>query len=141
MNIPSRGMLLFQSKCDPAFTAKGFTEWKHEIETNKGHNRHKTFKEHLACFSLWKDKKQRVEKGKQISALVHSDQLQKFATSNQLPVRGKLDAFDDMSEVGSGHFLSVVDFNIRKDPHLAQISLVIHFLSLKKQWKKWNNYL
>lgn len=83
----------------------------------------------MACFSLWKDKKQCVEKGKQISALVHSDQLQKIAISNQLPVRGKLDAFDDMSEVGSRLFLSVVDVNIRKDPHLAQISLVIHFVS------------
>lgn len=46
-----------------------------------------------------------------------------------MPVRGKLDAFDDMSEVGSRLFLSVVDFNIRKDPHLAQISLVIHFVT------------
>lgn len=40
-----------------------------------------------------------------------------------------MDAFDDMSEVGSGLFLSVVDFNIRKDPCLAQISLVIYFVT------------
>ena len=40
---------------------------------------------------------------------------------NQLPLRGKLDAFDDMSEGGSGLFLSMLHFTIHKDPELANV--------------------
>ncbi len=38
---------------------------------------------------------------------------------NQLPLWGKLDAFDNISEGGSGLFLSLLDYTIKKDPLLA----------------------
>ncbi|GAA6092113.1 zinc finger MYM-type protein 1-like [Tachysurus ichikawai] len=35
--------------------------------------------------------------------------------------RGKIEAFDQMDEGGSGLFMSLLEFSIRKDPQLAQI--------------------
>lgn len=43
-----------------------------------------------------------------------------FLTENQLLLRGKNDAFD-MSEGGSGLFLSLLDYTIKKDPDLAAV--------------------
>uniref|UniRef100_A0A671QMD9 DUF4371 domain-containing protein n=1 Tax=Sinocyclocheilus anshuiensis TaxID=1608454 RepID=A0A671QMD9_9TELE len=74
------------------------------------------------------------DKGKEISTLLHTEQIQRnryymsslidvveFLVSNQLPLRGKIEAFDHLDEGGSGLFMSLVEFSIRKDPQLAQI--------------------
>ncbi|KAI7810397.1 putative zinc finger protein 862-like [Triplophysa rosa] len=81
---------------------------------------------------MWKEQERRVSSGKEISTLLNADQLQKnryyvssiiavigFLVDNQLPLRGKLDAFDNMAEGGSGLFLSLLDYTIKKDPLLA----------------------
>ena len=44
-----------------------------------------------------------------------------FLASNQLPLRGTLDAFSDMSEGGSGLFLSLFSYTLKTDPKLAEI--------------------
>lgn len=41
--------------------------------------------------------------------------------SNQLPLRGQIEVFENMHEGGSGLFMSFLQFSIRKDPELAQI--------------------
>lgn len=69
-----------------------------------------------------------------VSTLVIADQLRKnryyvsslidvvgFLVENQLPLRGKIDAFDDMSEGGSGLFLPMLYSTIQKDPELANV--------------------
>ena len=38
-----------------------------------------------------------------------------FLVANQLPLRGKVEAFDNMEDGGSGLFMSLQDFNIKKD--------------------------
>ncbi|CAM4655053.1 unnamed protein product [Leuciscus chuanchicus] len=122
------------TRLDPAFTTKGFHDWKHAVETNKGFNRHEMSKEHLTCYSMWKEKVSRIDKGKEISTLLYAEQIQRnryymsslidvveFLVSNQLPLRGKIEAFDHMDEGGSGLFMSLLEFSIRKDPQLAEI--------------------
>ncbi|ROI52181.1 Zinc finger MYM-type protein 1 [Anabarilius grahami] len=122
------------TRLDPAFTTKGFHDWKHAVETNKGFSRHEMSKEHLTCHSMWKEKVSRIDKGKEISTLLYAEQIQRnryymsslidvveFLVSNQLPLRGKIEAFDHMDEGGSGLFMSLLEFSIRKDPQLAEI--------------------
>lgn len=81
---------------------------------------------------MWKERKRYVSSGKEISTLLNADKLQKnryymssiidfigFLVVNQLPLWGKLDVFDNMSEGGSGLFLSLLDYTIKKDALLA----------------------
>lgn len=81
-----------------------------------------------------KERERRASTGKEISTLVNADQLRKnsyyisslidvvgFLVENQLPLRGKIEAFDNMSEGGSGLFLSLLDYTIKKDPELADV--------------------
>lgn len=106
---------------DPAFITKGFNDWKHAMETNKGFNGHDTSKEHLTCYSMWREKISRTEKRKEISTLLNADQIQRnryyisaiidvveFLVSNQLPLRGKIEVFENMHEGGSGLFMSLL---------------------------------
>lgn len=71
---------------------------------------------------------------KHFLTLVNSEQLQKnryyissliyvvgFLEENQLPLRGKLEGFDNMSEGGSGLSLSLLDYTIKKDPELGDV--------------------
>ncbi|KAI2645227.1 Zinc finger MYM-type protein 1 [Labeo rohita] len=115
-----------------AFVNAGYRNWKNANETDRGFHKHQTSKEHLSSYAMWKERERRVSSGKEISTLLNADQLQKnryyvssiidvigFLVENQLPLRGKLDAFDNMSEGGSGLFLSLLDYTIKKDPLLA----------------------
>lgn len=80
---------------------------------------------------MWKERERRASTGKEISTLLNAEQLQKnryymssiidiigFLGENQLPLPGKLDAFDNMAE-GGRVFLSLLDYTIKKDPLLA----------------------
>lgn len=83
---------------------------------------------------MWKERDKRSETGKEICTLVNADQLKKnryymsaiidvieFLVVNQLPLRGKMEAFDDMEEGGSGLFLLLFDYTIKKDRELAEV--------------------
>ena len=72
--------------------------------------------------------------GNEVSTLVNTEQLRRnryyvgslidvvgFLVENQLPLRRKIEAFDDMSEGGSGLFLSMLSYTIKKDPELANV--------------------
>ncbi|KAL0146682.1 hypothetical protein M9458_058022 [Cirrhinus mrigala] len=71
--------------------------------------------------------------GKEISTLVNSDQLSRnrlyvsaiidiieFLVSNELPLRGAVDSIEDRGQAGSGLFLSLFDYTLRKNKELAQ---------------------
>ena len=116
------------------FVSVGYRNWKNATETDRGFHKHETSKEHLSSYTMWKERQRRINTGKEISTLINTDQLRKnryyvsslvdvvgFLVENQLPLRGKLDAFGDMSEGGSGLFLSLLDYTIKKDPELADI--------------------
>ena len=47
---------------------------------NKDFSKHATFKEHLACYSTWKEKIKRSEMGKEITSLANTKQLKEIAT-------------------------------------------------------------
>lgn len=128
----------FRSACganvDSTFTLKGYRNWKHAIESNKGFHKHATSKEHLMCDAIWREREKRTETDTEISTLVNTEQLGRnryyvssivdiveFLATNQLPLRGKLDAFGTMSEGGSGLFLSLFEYTLRKDTQLAKI--------------------
>lgn len=49
-----------------------------------------------------------------------------FLMENQLPLWGKLDAFDNISEGGSGLSLSMLDYTIKKDPLLADAVKILN---------------
>ncbi|ROI15536.1 hypothetical protein DPX16_0708 [Anabarilius grahami] len=95
---------------------------------------HETLKDHMSCYAMWKEREMRHNMGNEVSALVNADQLRKnryyvsslidvvgFLVENQLPLRGKVDAFDDMSEGGSGLFFFMLYYTIQKDPELANV--------------------
>ena len=48
-----------------------------------------------------------------------------FLAENQLPLRGSQDAFSAMSEGGSGLFLSLFEYTLRKDEKMAKIMSTI----------------
>lgn len=94
-----------------------------------GFHKHKTSNEHLSSYTMWKERERRVSSGNEISTLLIAVQRQKnryyvssiidvigFLVEIQLPLRGKLDAFDNMSEGGSGLFLSLLDYKIIRIP-------------------------
>ncbi|ROL48867.1 Zinc finger MYM-type protein 1 [Anabarilius grahami] len=113
---------------------KGYRDWKHGAEKDKGFHKHASSKEHLTCLARWKEHQMRIDSGKEISTLLNSDQLGRnryylsalfdvvgFLAENQLPFRGSCDAFDDMAEDGSGLFLSLLNYTVKKDPTLSEI--------------------
>ncbi len=84
--------------------------------------------------TLWMDKEHRSQKGLEISTLVSTDQLQQnhyylssivdmieFLCTNQLPLRGDQDAFSSLLDGGSGLFLSLFEYTLRKDPELRNV--------------------
>ncbi|KAG9282357.1 zinc finger MYM-type protein 1-like [Astyanax mexicanus] len=119
---------------DSTFTHKGYRDWKHATEREKGFHKHSTSKEHISCMTLWLEHGRRIKNNSEISTLLNAEQLRKnryyvsalidvvgFLAENQLPLRGNADAFDDMAEGGSGLFLSLLDYTIKKDSELAEI--------------------
>ncbi len=79
---------------------------------------------------MWKESERHLNTRKEISTLVNSEQLWKnryyisslidvvgFLVENQLPLRGKIEASDNLPEGGSGLFLSLLDYKIKKDPN------------------------
>ncbi|CAK6983693.1 zinc finger MYM-type protein 1-like [Scomber scombrus] len=123
---------------DQTFSVTGFHDWKHAIENGKGLNKHAASKEHLTCEAMWRDKERRIHTSKEISTLINTDQLQRnryylsaiidvveFLAVNQLPFRGDHDAYSAMNEDGCGLFLSLFEFELRKDAELAKIAKTI----------------
>ncbi|KAL1268636.1 hypothetical protein QQF64_033999 [Cirrhinus molitorella] len=91
-----------------AFVNAGYRNWKNANETDRGFHKHETSKEHISSYTMWKERERCVSSGKEISTLLNEDQLQKnryyvssiidvigFLVENQLPLWGKLDAFDN----------------------------------------------
>ncbi|KAJ0066809.1 hypothetical protein NL108_002860, partial [Boleophthalmus pectinirostris] len=120
-----------------AFASVGYSNWKQDIAKDRGFHQHETSKDHISCYAMWKEREMRRNTGSEVSTLVNTDQLNRnryyvgslidvivFLAENQLPLRGKLDAFD-MSEGGSGLFLSMLDYIIKKDPELANVTKTI----------------
>ncbi len=134
--FPCRKYLI--SPSDSAFTVRGFSVWKHAVEAGKGLNKHAASKEHITSMALWKDREKRAERGLEISTMVNSNQLARnryylssvvdmieFLVVNQLPLRGSTDAFDSLTEDGSGLFLSLFEYTLRKDPELRSVMKTI----------------
>lgn len=130
----------YKSASDATFSSKGFSDWKHALETGKGLNKHATSKEHLVCETMWRDSEKRRETGKEISTLLNSEQLSRnryymsaiidmmeFLVVNQLPLRGDNAGFASVLEdSGSmGLFLSLFEYSMRKDPELNRITKTI----------------
>lgn len=117
-----------------AFASVGYRNWKHAMAKDRGFHKHDTSKDHMSCYAMWKEREMCRNMGNKVSTLVNADQLRKnryyvsslidvvgFLVENQLPLRGKIDAFGDMSEGGSGLFLSMLYYTIQKDPELASV--------------------
>ena len=51
--------------------------WKHATEVIKAFSKHAASNEHLACYSTWKEKIKRFEKGKEITLLVNAEAIEK----------------------------------------------------------------
>ncbi len=81
---------------------------------------------------------QKNESGLEISTMVNSNQLARnryylssvvdmieFLVVNHLPLRGSTDAFDSLTEDGSGLFLSLFEYTLRKDPELRSVMKTI----------------
>ena len=51
--------------------------WKHATEMIKAFSKHAASNEHLACYSTWKEKIKRFEKGKEITLLVNAEAIEK----------------------------------------------------------------
>ncbi len=134
--FPCRKYLI--SPSDSAFTVRGFSDWKHAVEAGKGLNKHAASKEHITSMALWKDREKRAESGLEISTMVNSNQLARnryylssvvdmieFLVVNHLPLRGSTDAFDSLTKDGSGLFLSLFEYTLRKDPELRSVMKTI----------------
>ena len=66
--------------CEFIFTTIGYRHWKHSTVMNSGFSKHDATKEHLACYSTWKEKIKRSEMGKEITSLVNTEELKEIAT-------------------------------------------------------------
>ncbi|KAK0153405.1 hypothetical protein N1851_004914 [Merluccius polli] len=73
----------------------------------------------MSYYAMWKEREMRRNTGNEVSTLVNTEQLRR--NRYYLPPRGKIDAFDDMLEGGSGLFLSMLSYTIKKDPELANV--------------------
>ena len=117
-----------------AFTMTGYNNWRHALVRGKGLGRHESSKEHMKSVALWKERRTRSVTGTEISTLVNTAQLERnrtyvaaivdiiqFIALNQLPFRGSDDALDARGEVGSGIFLALMDYTLKKDKDLARI--------------------
>ncbi|KAL7404136.1 hypothetical protein ABVT39_010269 [Epinephelus coioides] len=122
------------AKADKAFTHSGFSNWKTATESSKGFSRHASSKEHLKCSALWKEYCARSATCTEVATLVNEGQLPRnrsylsaivdiieFLVTHQQPLRGSLDALESREEGGSGLFLSMMEYTLRKDTALAQI--------------------
>ena len=56
-------------RCESTFTTDGYRNWKHATKINKDFFKHPASKEHLACYSTWKEKIKRSEISKEIISL------------------------------------------------------------------------
>ena len=45
---------------ESTFATDGYSNWKLATEMNRGFSKHAASKEHLACYSTWKEKNQTV---------------------------------------------------------------------------------
>uniref|UniRef100_A0A8C4N1Y2 TTF-type domain-containing protein n=1 Tax=Eptatretus burgeri TaxID=7764 RepID=A0A8C4N1Y2_EPTBU len=131
---PCRKFNTARGPVDSTFTVRGYQNWKHAVEKDRGFHKHATSKEHVTCVLRWKENERRIDCGEEISTLFNADQLNRdryyvsalidvvgFLAENQIPFRGSLDNFEDMSDGHSGLFLSLLNYTLKKGTELAEI--------------------
>ena len=117
-------------------------------EMNREFSKHAASKEHLKCYSTWKENVKQSEMGKKITSLliVNTEAVERnrcyfstlidlglvaFLVAHQpLAFRGKIDAFESEDEGGNGLFLSLSNYSVDKDQRLRKITSVTRIL----QW-------
>ena len=67
-------------RCESTFTTDCYRNWKHAIELNRGYSKITASKEHLACYSTWKEKFKPSEIGEEINSWSTHKQLKEIAT-------------------------------------------------------------
>jgi len=83
---------------------------------------------------MWEEKENWSTNSKEVSTLLNSNAIERnkyyisslndvaeFLATHQLAFRGRVEAFSSMEDGGSGLFLSLLDFSIKKDPRLTEI--------------------
>jgi len=121
-------------RLEPAFARNGYRDWKHATELHKGFPKHAASKEHLACYSTWKEKANRSALGQEISTLVSSATIERnrfyfstlidiaaFLAIHQLAFRGRSDAFASTEKEGNGLFMSFLFYTMEKDERLRKV--------------------
>ena len=89
-------------RCESTFATDGYRNWKYATEMNRGFFQACCPKQHLACYTTWKEKIKRSEMGKKITSLVNTEAIEKnryyfstlmdivaFLATHQLALRGK----------------------------------------------------
>lgn len=90
------------------------------MERDYGFHKLKSSKEHLSCYALWKERERhQCWRGDfNLSPQIKS----RYCVPSLMNVVGpvaflrKIEAFDNTSEGGSGLFLSLLEYMIKKDP-------------------------
>jgi len=83
---------------------------------------------------MWKEKENRTKSSKEISTLLISNVIEwgkyyissligviEFLATHQLAFKGAVEAFSTTEDRGSGLFLSLLNFSIKKHPRLIEI--------------------
>lgn len=94
-----------------AFVSVGFCNWKNAVARERGFHKHQSLKDHFSCYTMWKEQERCV------STLVNAGQLKKnryyvssficvvwLLTENQLPLRRKIETFDNMLDFSSPYW-------------------------------------
>ena len=102
--------------CESTSTTDCYRNWKH-AKRIRDFSKHAASKEHLACYSTWKEKIKRSEMGKEITSLAHTEAVERnsyyfstltdvvaFLATHQLAFRGKIDAFESKKEGEMDYF-------------------------------------
>ena len=92
-------------------TTDGYCNRKHATKIRRGFSKHAASKEHLACYSIWKEKIKRSKMDKEIISLISIEAIQgsryyfstlidiiAFLATHQLAFRGKIDALKSEDE-------------------------------------------
>ena len=110
---------------ESTFTTDGNRNWKQVTEMNRSFFKHAVSKEHLTCYSTWKEKIKRSEMGEEITSLINTEPIEKnryyfptlidIAAAHELVFRKKIDAFESEDEGGNGLFLNLFNYSVEKD--------------------------
>jgi len=128
-----------QAESETVFSHKGYRNWKYGLE------KHEQSKAHRTAMVLWKDLKERQQKGKEVSSMVNEEQCERnryyvqstmdiifFLTVNELPLRGSVEStfleklntiIDDPAGADEpcGLFMKMFQYTLQKDPRLSSV--------------------